>query len=60
MRNPPPAFYTPARRIEENGRLEEPHMKSYTELDGEQGCRVPLSIGVAVEASQGEGLQPSW
>mmetsp|Transcript_46905 Transcript_46905/g.109612 ORF Transcript_46905/g.109612 Transcript_46905/m.109612 type:complete len:444 (-) Transcript_46905:54-1385(-) len=29
--------------------IEEPHMKSYTELDGEQGCRVPLSIGVAVE-----------
>ncbi|CAE7404655.1 pih1d1 [Symbiodinium pilosum] len=24
-------------------------MKSYTELEGEQGCRVPLSIGVAVE-----------
>eukprot|EP00438_Fugacium_kawagutii_P020066 Skav201046 [mRNA] locus=scaffold3386:315602:337685:- [translate_table: standard] len=27
-----------------------PHMKSYTELEGEQGCRVPLSIGTPVEA----------
>lgn len=25
-------------------------MKSYTELEGEQGCRVPLSIGTPVEA----------
>ncbi|CAJ1408566.1 unnamed protein product [Effrenium voratum] len=29
--------------------IEAPHMKSYTELEGEQGCRVPLSIGTAVE-----------
>eukprot|EP00913_Durusdinium_trenchii_P021451 g20159.t1 len=28
---------------------EAPHMKSYTELEGEQGCRVPLSIGTPVE-----------
>ena len=26
-------------------------MKSYTELEGEQGCRVPLSIGTPVEAT---------
>lgn len=25
-------------------------MKSYVELEGEQGCRVPLSIGTPVEA----------
>eukprot|EP00434_Breviolum_minutum_P043420 symbB.v1.2.038706.t1/scaffold6130.1/size20737/2 len=30
--------------------IEAPHMKSYTELEGEQGCRVPLSIGTPVEA----------
>lgn len=29
--------------------IEAPHMKSYTELEGEQGCRVPLSIGTPVE-----------
>eukprot|EP00931_Biecheleriopsis_adriatica_P115689 TRINITY_DN91456_c0_g1_i1.p1 TRINITY_DN91456_c0_g1~~TRINITY_DN91456_c0_g1_i1.p1 ORF type:complete len:449 (-),score=123.43 TRINITY_DN91456_c0_g1_i1:95-1441(-) len=29
--------------------VEAPHMKSYTELDGEEGCRVPLSIGTPVE-----------
>lgn len=29
--------------------VEAPHMKSYTELEGEEGCRVPLSIGTPVE-----------
>lgn len=29
--------------------IEAPHMKSYVELEGEQGCRVPLSIGTPVE-----------
>lgn len=29
--------------------VEKPHMKSFTELDGEEGCRVPLSVGTPVE-----------
>ena len=33
-------------------RLEAPHMKNYVELEGEQGCRVPLSIGTPVEAGR--------
>ena len=32
-------------------------MKSYTELEGEQGCRVPLSIGTPVEA--GDPISPA-
>jgi hypothetical protein len=32
-----------------NEHIEAPHMKSYAELEGEQGCRVPLSIGTPVE-----------
>ena len=31
-------------------RVEAPHMKSYVELEGELGCRLPLSIGTPVEA----------
>merc|ERR1719277_2742494 len=32
-----------------NEHVEGPHMKSLAELDGEEGCRVPLSIGTPVE-----------
>lgn len=34
-------------------------MKSYTELEGEQGCRVPLSIGTPVEATHWVDKVPS-
>jgi hypothetical protein len=32
-----------------NEHVEAPHMKSFAEMEGEQGCRVPLSIGNPVE-----------
>eukprot|EP00928_Gymnodinium_smaydae_P007493 TRINITY_DN12695_c0_g1_i1.p1 TRINITY_DN12695_c0_g1~~TRINITY_DN12695_c0_g1_i1.p1 ORF type:complete len:440 (+),score=115.68 TRINITY_DN12695_c0_g1_i1:104-1423(+) len=32
-----------------NEHVEAPHMKSLAEYDGEEGCRVPLSIGTPVE-----------
>jgi len=32
-----------------NEHVEEPHMKSFEELEGEEGCRVPLSVGSPVE-----------
>mmetsp|Transcript_87045 Transcript_87045/g.246769 ORF Transcript_87045/g.246769 Transcript_87045/m.246769 type:complete len:429 (-) Transcript_87045:99-1385(-) len=35
--------------IVSNENVEKPHMKSFTEMDGEEGCRVPLSVGTAVE-----------
>lgn len=35
--------------IVSNEHVEAPHMKEFVELEGEQGCRVPLSVGAAVE-----------
>eukprot|EP00929_Paragymnodinium_shiwhaense_P000855 TRINITY_DN10105_c0_g1_i1.p1 TRINITY_DN10105_c0_g1~~TRINITY_DN10105_c0_g1_i1.p1 ORF type:complete len:428 (-),score=101.60 TRINITY_DN10105_c0_g1_i1:418-1701(-) len=35
--------------IVSNEHIESPHMKSFEEIEGEQGCRVPLSIGTPVE-----------
>jgi len=35
--------------IVSNEHVEGPHMKSLAELDGQEGCRVPLSIGTPVE-----------
>jgi len=35
--------------IVSNEHVEKPHMKSLAELEGEEGCRVPLSIGTPVE-----------
>lgn len=32
-----------------NENVEKPHMKSFAELEGEEGCRVPLSVGTPVE-----------
>jgi len=32
-----------------NEHVEAPHMKSFEELEGEEGCRVPLSVGTPVE-----------
>lgn len=32
-----------------NEHVEKPHMKSFAELEGEEGCRVPLSVGTPVE-----------
>lgn len=32
-----------------NENVEAPHMKSFAELEGEEGCRVPLSVGTPVE-----------
>lgn len=32
-----------------NKNIEAPHMKSFEELEGEQGVRVPMSVGTAVE-----------
>ncbi|CAE8678766.1 unnamed protein product [Polarella glacialis] len=29
--------------------VEAPHMKSFAELEGEEGCRVPLSVGTGLE-----------
>merc|ERR1719343_1567058 len=35
--------------IVSNEHVEAPHMKSFAELEGEEGCRVPLSVGTPVE-----------
>jgi len=35
--------------IVSNKHVEEPHMKNFAELEGEEGCRVPLSVGTPVE-----------
>jgi hypothetical protein len=35
--------------IVSNEHVEKPHMKSFADIEGEQGCRVPLSIGTPVE-----------
>jgi len=35
--------------IVSNEHVEEPHMKNFAELEGEEGCRVPLSVGTPVE-----------
>mmetsp|Transcript_27813 Transcript_27813/g.58854 ORF Transcript_27813/g.58854 Transcript_27813/m.58854 type:complete len:440 (-) Transcript_27813:66-1385(-) len=35
--------------------VESPHMKSFAELEGEEGCRVPLSVGTPVEDSDKKG-----
>lgn len=35
--------------IVSNEHVEKPHMKSFADIDGEQGCRVPLSIGTPIE-----------
>lgn len=32
-----------------NENVDKPHMKSFAELEGEEGCRVPLSVGTPVE-----------
>lgn len=35
--------------IVSNEHVEAPHMKEFVELEGESGCRVPLSVGAAIE-----------
>eukprot|EP00933_Yihiella_yeosuensis_P052903 TRINITY_DN5103_c2_g1_i1.p1 TRINITY_DN5103_c2_g1~~TRINITY_DN5103_c2_g1_i1.p1 ORF type:complete len:449 (+),score=104.11 TRINITY_DN5103_c2_g1_i1:80-1426(+) len=56
---PEPGFVVKTRDVETGNKVfinvvasphvEAPHMKSMIELDGEEGCRVPLSVGTPVE-----------
>lgn len=56
---PEPGFVIKTRDVESgmkvfinvvsNDNIERPHMKSLEELQGEEGCRVPLSVGTPVE-----------